>query len=477
MDRNRLELTPDEMRDFGYQVVDILVEHFYSLPDKPTGKTASRPALEKLIEMPVPTKGESYDAVLQDVLQHVTDNVMHLDHPRFFAWVPSPSNFVSVMGDLLASGFNVFSGLWLAGAGAAQVELTTLHWLIQLMGMPQESGGLFVSGGSVANLTGLTVAKHIKLNNAIEQAVVYFSDQTHASVERALKILNFAPHQLVKIPTDTHYRLNTKHLKRQILKDRKLHKRPFCIIANAGTTNTGAIDPLEEIHEICKQEDLWMHVDGAYGAAGMLSQEGQQLLKGLSHADSLTLDPHKWLFQPYEIGCLLVKEKEWLTRTFENRPTYLRDTQQKEEYNFSNTGIQLTRSFRALKLWMSIRVFGIDAFKDAVGHGLYLAKVAEKKIRQLPDWEVITPAQLGIITFRFSPASNSEKENDQINKKIVASMIREQYAMLSSTILDQKTVLRMCIINPRTTIEDVEHTISKLSEIGQKISLKKKIIV
>lgn len=474
MNRGHLHLTPDEMKNLGYQVIDILVEHFYKLREKPIGNKASRQELKNLLDTPVPKEGESCDAVLQVVMEHVLSNVMHTDHPRFFGWVPGPSNYVSVMADLLASGFNVFSGVWLVGSGAAQIEITTLQWLIQLMHMPCSSGGIFVSGGSVANLTGLSVARQIKLNNQIDRAVVYCSDQTHSSNDRALKILNFTPDQIIRIPTDKHFRLDIQKLISQIKKDKKEGKQPFCIIANAGTTNTGAIDPLIEIHEICRKENLWMHVDGAYGAAGMLSKKGQKLLKGIELADSLTIDPHKWLFQPYEIGCLIVKDKQWLSETFETRAPYLKDTQpEEEEYNFSNAGIQLTRNFRALKLWMSLKVFGVDAFEDAITKGISLASKAEKKILQFSDWEIVTPSQLGIITFRFAPAYLSPEEINTINKKIIEKIIQSQYAIVSSTVLHGKVVLRMCTINPRTTQGDIRQTIAKLNEIAEEVLQKK----
>lgn len=474
MSKSQLHLSPDEMKDLGYQVVDILIEHLYKLREKPIGNKVCRQELERLIHTPLPKKGEAYNTVLQLAMEHVLSNVMRTDHPRFFGWVPGPSNFVSVMADLLASGFNVFSGVWLVGSGAAQVELTTLQWLVQLMHMPASSGGLFVSGGSVANLIGLSVARQVKLNNKIDHAVVYSSDQMHSSNDRALKILNFTPEQIIKIPTGKDFRLDTEKLTLQIEKDKKEGKRPFCIIANAGTTNTGAVDPLTEIHEICIKEGLWMHVDGAYGAAAMLSKRGQKLLKGISLADSLTLDPHKWLFQPYEIGCLLVKDKSWLSQTFEMKASYLKDTlPEEEEYNFSNAGLQLTRNFRALKLWMSFKVFGVDAFGKSITQGIRLASKVEKKILQLPDWEVVTSSQLGILTFRFAPAHKSPEEVDGINEEIVEEMIRDQYAILSSTVLHGKTVLRMCTINPRTTKEDIQNTIIKLNEVALKVLQRK----
>lgn len=465
---DQLQLSPEEMRQLGYSVIDMLVEHTYSLQNKSIGKKASPEVLKQMIDSTIPYKGKAPEKVLQEVTQLVLDQMIHLDHPRQFAWVPSPSNFISVMGDLIASGFNIFSGLWVTASGAAQIELTTLQWLITLMEMPAQSGGLFVSGGSVANLTALTVARQVKLENRIEKAVIYCTDQTHSSNDRALKILNFLPSQLTRIPTDEHFCMDMAALYSQIEKDIQQGKKPFCVIVNAGTTNTGAVDPLIDIRKICNQYDLWMHVDGAYGAAGMLCDKGRKLLHGIALADSLTIDPHKWLFQPYEIGCLLVKNKQWLAQTFEHKASYLRDAQQNEqsEHNFSSTGIQLTRSFRALKLWMSIKVFGLDAFKNAVGRGFDLAAYAESKLREIADWQIVTPARLGILTFRFAPRHFNLNETNVFNEKMVAYLIADGNAMLSTTQLNEMTVLRMCIINPRTREEDILYTINKLNEIA-----------
>ncbi|HSR31374.1 MAG TPA: aminotransferase class V-fold PLP-dependent enzyme, partial [Anaerolineae bacterium] len=395
-ERERLELSREEMRTLGYRVIDMLVEHSCQLSQKPVTRKASRQELERLLREPLPGNGVDSDRVLKRLQVDVFDKIMHLDHPRFFAFVPSPSNFVSVMADALASGFNVFAGTWLEGSGPAQIELVTVDWLRQACGLPESAGGLFVSGGSMANLTALAVAMHTRLDGRSERAVVYCSDQTHSSIDRGLRILGFKDDQLRKIPTDTSFRLDLGELSSAISTDRSLGLAPFCVVANAGTTNTGAVDPLPELASFCRVEDLWLHVDGAYGASAVLCERGRQLLEGLDQADSLALDPHKWLFQPYEIGCVLVRDCRWLKHAFQILPEYLIDTSgQDSEVNFSDYGIQLTRGFRALKLWMSLQVFGLSAFAAALNRGFELAELAESVVDQLPGWEVVTPAQMG----------------------------------------------------------------------------------
>jgi aromatic-L-amino-acid decarboxylase len=243
---------------------------------------------------------------------------------------------------------------------------------------------------------------------------------------------------------------------------------PFCVVANAGTTNTGAIDSLPVLAAYCRREGLWLHVDGAYGAAAALCERGRNLLQGLGEADSLALDPHKWLFQPYEIGGVLVREARWLRETFHILPEYLVDIEGSAgEVNFCDRGIQLTRGFRALKLWMSLKVFGAAAFRAALNRGFELAETAEAAVRGLPDWEVVTPAQLGIVTFRYAPPGMATEELDRLNHALVDGMIADGFAMVSSTVLRGQTVLRMCTINPRTTAGDVRETLARLDRIGR----------
>ncbi len=465
--RDSLQLSPEEMRTVGYQMVDILVEHFESLQDKSVTRRADRAALEKQLREPLPERGMKAGEVMRQLQQVVFSNIMHLDHPRFFAFVPSPGNFVGVMADALASGFNVFAGTWLEASGPAEIELVTIDWLRQLCGLPGTAGGLFVSGGSVANMTALATARHVKLKDNMQDAVVYCSDQTHSSIERDLHILGFAPAQLRKIAPDNDFRLALPALRSEVEADRAASRMPFCVIANAGTTNTGAVDPLPELADFCRTEGLWLHVDGAYGAASILSDKGRSLLAGLEQADSLTLDPHKWLFQPYEIGCVLVRDQHWLRETFHILPEYLKDIASvEEEINFCDYGIQLTRGFRALKLWMSLKVFGLEAFRKAVAQGMSLAERAEEILRESPCWQVVTPAQLGIVTFRYTSNGRSSAELDAINQQIIEEMIADGFAMLSSTVLRGQAVLRLCTINPRASEADIRETIQRLERFG-----------
>jgi aromatic-L-amino-acid decarboxylase len=465
-----LNLSREDMRALGYRVVDILVEHFQELSERPATRKADRPTLEARLREALPEHGSNALEILDQLQRDVFSNIMHTDHPRFFAFVPSPSNFVSVMADALAAGFNVFAGTWLEASGPAQIELVTIDWLRQACGLPDSTGGLFVSGGSMANMTALAVARHVKLANRIEGAVVYFSDQTHSSIERGLRVLGFQNNQLRKIQSDDCFRLDLSALEREVKADRAAGRVPFCVVANAGTTNTGAIDPLLALVDYCHQEELWLHVDGAYGAAAVFCKRGPALLDGLGRVDSLSLDPHKWLFQPYEIGCVLVREERWLQEAFHILPEYLEDIEGKEgEVNFCDRGIQLTRGFRALKLWMSLKVFGQSRFREAVNRGFEMAEVAEAALRELSNWEVVTPAQMGILTFRCAPGGLPPEELNRLNRELIDAMIADGFAMVSSTVLRGQTVLRMCTINPRTTETDVRGTIERLDNMSKRL--------
>lgn len=463
-----LQLSREAMRNFGYRIVDMLVAHFDNLPDKPVTEKTDPSVLDQLLYEPIPEEGTSPEEVLTQVEQDVFANMMHVDHPQFLAFVASPSNYVSAMADALTSGFNPFLGTWMEAAGPTAVELATIDWLRQLCSLPEEAGGLFVSGGSMANLTALATARHIRLGDQCHEAVIYASDQTHSSITRGLKVLGFRSEQICILASDTSYRIPVETVKKQIIQDRKEGKHPFCIIANAGTTNTGAIDPLNRLADLCREEDLWLHADGAYGAAAVITEEGRTLLAGLDRVDSMTLDPHKWLFQPYEIGCVLVRDRRHLRKTFHVSPEYLQDLEgTQEDINLSDYGIQLTRSFRALKLWMSIKVFGLMAFRQAVTHGLNLARIAEEMLNEMSGWEIVTPAQMGVVTFRYVPHGLSPEATDIFNRELVDPILADGFALVVSTVIKKRTVLRFCTINPRTTQENLSQIISKLDQYAQ----------
>jgi len=471
MDKSKLELTSEEMRCLGYRIVDQIVEHFEALASKPVMRVSPRAELEAELREPLPERPTPVDLLLDQLRRVVWPNIGNVQHPRFFAFIPSPSNFVSVMADALAAGFNPFAGNWLEGSGPAQIELVTIDWLREMCGLPETAGGLFVSGGSMANLTALAAARRVTLDERSDDAVVYFSDQTHNSIGKALRVLGFAREQIRALPSDENFRLPVESLRRAVSEDRADGKRPFCVIANAGTTNTGAVDPLNQLAELCERENLWLHVDGAYGAAACLSERGKRLLTGIERADSLSLDPHKWLFQPFEIGCVLARDARLLKNTFHTMTGILEDTKraEEEEINYYDYGVQLTRGFRALKLWLSIKTFGAAAFREAINRGFEMAEFAESLLRQSDCWRVISPAAFGIVTFIFVAEGCSESEISEIHRRMVGAMAQDGFAFANSTALRGQTVMRLCTINPRTTEDDVRATIKQLEQFGREL--------
>ncbi len=467
-----LTLSDSDMRHMAEKVFGLIIDHFTTLPTLPVTKPSTLENLAKGLAEPVPAQGAPVERLLEQLQTHVFDQMTHSDHPRYFAFVPGPSNFISTMADAIASAFNVFSGAFIGPSGVAQIELTTIEWLRELFRFPPEAGGVFVSGGSMANMTGLAVARHVMLAGNTTNATIYFSDQTHSSVAKGLKILGFQQFQIRKIPSDDTYRLPLDLLRQQIAADRLQGLVPFCVVANAGTTNAGAVDPIKELSAYCKTEGLWLHVDGAYGGSAAITERGRRELAGIDLADSLSIDPHKWLFQPYEIGCVLVRSREHMKNTFRFSAEYLKlNEQNSEQINFCDYGMQLTRGFRALKLWLSFKAFGVEAFRQAIDIGIENAEYVQELLQSDTCWEVITPAQLGIITFRYTRPWLDEDALNELNNDIAREMIFSGFAMLSPTIMAGRHVLRMCTINPRTTHDDLSQTVAILKNFGSKKTL------
>jgi aromatic-L-amino-acid/L-tryptophan decarboxylase len=455
-----LSLPPDEMRRLGYRVIDRIVEHFERLDSEPPLRVGDAADLLARLGGPPPEAPGDPDAALDALFDDVLPFIQHGDHPRFLARIGSPSNFVSVLADAAAIGHNVFAGSWTGASGPSAVELVVLDWLRDLCGLPAGAEGVLTSGGSVANIVALAAARTARLAGRPDpSAVVYASDQAHTAVDRALRVLGFGAEQLRRLRTDTGFRLRPGDVREAAAADRAAGRRPFCVVATAGSTSTGAVDPLAELFHVCAQEGMWLHVDGAYGVPAVLVPAGREALAGLELADSLVLDPHKWLFQPIEIGCVLVREPGLLERTFSlGGEGVLRDVAG-GEVNFRNRTVQLTRTSRALKLWLSVRVFGLAAFRDAVAHGIALAEHAEAVLRARAGWEVVTPAQLAIVCFRRAG-------DDARQTRIAAAMATDGFAVPSTTELDGRVVLRMCTINPRTTFADLDATIDRMEAIG-----------
>lgn len=470
-DPARLELSPEEMRALGYRAVDMVVEHWTNLPQKPAAVHVELDELRPKLREPLPEAAGDWQDALDFARDNVFETMGQIAHPRFLAFVPGPSNFVGAMADIMTSGYNTAASLWRETPGPAELELTTLEWLKELCGLADDSEGIFVSGGSVANLTGIAAAREAKLGEAIDNAVAYCASQTHSSVARGFRILGFRRDQLRPIAIDGDFRIDMAALKAAIAEDLAAGRRPFCMVGNAGTTNTGAIDPLNAMADLADEHDMWLHVDGAYGGAASLVPRGRALLAGMERADSVVIDPHKWLFQPYEAGVVFVRHPGLLDRTFASSPEYLQDVAAGEqEVNFSERSIQLSRGLRAFKLWLSLKVFGAEAFRAAVERGIEIAERAQTMLEESGRFEIVTPATIGVVTFRFLRDGMDNAALDRVHRRIVDALLEDGYAFVTSTELGGRTCLRFCTINPRTTDEDLAGTIERIIRFGDAVN-------
>ena len=342
-DSSPLALDPEVMRQIGYRTVDMLVDRITG-PAGPVARSATPEELHARLSMPPPEHAVSFEEILGGLERDVLPFVARISHPGYLAFIPGEGTWPGALGDLIASALNIDTCWWLGSSGPSALELVVLDWFRQWVGYPEDAAGVLVSGGSAANLTALACAREARIGAMDDQAVVYLSDQTHSSVARAARALGFRPGQVRVIPTDAHVRMRSDALRGAIAADRADGRRPLMVVANAGTTAAGAVDPLHEVSEICRREEIWLHVDGAYGAFACLSERGRAALAGIELADSITLDPHKWLYQPIEVGALLVRDGAALRHGFEISPAYLKDAEAVDrEINFSDLDLQLTR--------------------------------------------------------------------------------------------------------------------------------------
>jgi aromatic-L-amino-acid/L-tryptophan decarboxylase len=449
-----LGLETDEMRALGYWVVDRVVEHFERNGEGPAIRTSAPDELRAALGGPVPqSPGDPLEA-MQTLVDVAMTNMQHGDHPRYFARVPGASSYAGVLGEWLGTGFNVIAASWEGSSGPTTVELVALDWLAQLLGLPDGTEGILLSGGSLSSLTGLAAAR-----DELGSGVAYLTDQTHASIRRGLVTLGFTPDEIRVVSTDDRLRMTAGAVRGAIDEDRRSGLTPRFIIATAGTTNTGAVDDLPGLAQLAAARGMWLHVDGAYGAPGALCPAGREVLAGLELADSLVVDPHKWLFLPYDIGCLFVRRPRVLANAFSMRPEYLADVRTNTTaVNFGDRSPELTRRSRGLKLWLLLRVYGAERLGAAIERTIGLAEHAQRVIESDPFWEIVTPAQLAIITFAHPGWGLAD------HAARAAALATDGFATVTSTNLQGRPALRLCTINPRTTEEDIEQTLELLAQ-------------
>jgi aromatic-L-amino-acid/L-tryptophan decarboxylase len=462
------------MRQAGAQVMEAMIDDYLQMGKSDIGETASRREMESLLREPAPEQGMDLTHLLADFRAKVVRYAYRPSHPRFFAFIPGAPSFASILGDCLTGGANLFAGVWLEAAGATQVEIIVLDWFKQFLGYPAAAQGLLTSGGSEANLTALVTARERLSFADRDRAVLYASEQRHWSIDRAVKIIGLRPDQLSPVPCDEQERLRMDALEAAFTRDHQAGRLPWLVLANAGTTNTGAVDPLAELADFRDRHGLWLHVDAAYGWPMALTPEGQALLHGIERADSITLDPHKWFAQTFDAGCLLVREGERLTQTFMMRPDYMQDVIPDDgEVNFCDHGIALTRRFRALKIWFSIKLLGIAWFRRLVEHACALAEFAQALLESsTAGFEITSRRKLSIVCFRYMPSGRrlTAPKADALQSAIAQEVRRTGRAFLATTRLHGRNTLRFCFVNERTTAADVEEIVGLLEEIGARLA-------
>jgi len=455
-----LALDAETMRKLGYRAVDMLVDRLTD-PSIPPLRRATPQEMAARLSGPPPEEPQDWDEILRRLDEDVLPFMSKGDHPGFFAYVPFAGTWPGALGDFIASATNVYAGSWMEAAGPSQVELEVIGWFKDWLGYPEEAAGLLVSGGSAANLTALACAREAQVGSMSDDLVVYVSDQAHSSVARAARGLGFRQNQVRVIPTGDGLVMRIDLLQSAMEADVAAGRKPLFVSANGGATNSGAVDPLEELVELCDEHDVWLHVDAAYGGFAVLDERGRRQLAGIEDADSITLDPHKWLYQPYECGCLLVSNGAELRNAFTITPDYLKEASAIDsEVNFSDLGLQLTRMARAFKVWCSIQYFGLGAFRRAIERTFELAERAEKRIEASDRLELAATPSLGIVSFR----RHFEEDEDLLNARLVTELEESGIGLVSATRLKGRYTIRMCIMSHTSGEEDVDRVLDFLEQ-------------
>lgn len=476
MDYSNLDI--ENFNNYLELVTETIIEYRDNLHQEPLVPGLSYPDLKSKLHEDLPYIGTSIEDVLTDFKEKVIPNSSKIGHPRFLAWMNNAGSDAGVLGEFLSIGLNQIPFMYKAGPAATVIEDLVIKWFGKLFGLSGNFGGTLVSGGTTANLTSLLVARENTggeiMTNGFTNAgnlVLYVSEQGHATIERAVGILGIGIKNIVKIATDNEFRINTQKLEEQIDKDISNGKKPFCIVAQGGSASVGAVDPIDELARICKIYNLWLHVDAAYGGAAILSKK-KNLLKGIELADSITVDPHKWFYIPTEAGMVLVKDKEKLFNTFTKTAckAYKGNLSEKNNLDY---GIQLARTSRAFKIWFAFKTYGLKKIGICVDQNIELAIKLRDRIKSLENWEVLNPVSLSIICIRYIPKNITDNETiSQLQGIILKEVELSGKAFLTPVSINNKSGIRICFANHRTTIEDVEILVSTLIEIADNLVLK-----
>jgi glutamate/tyrosine decarboxylase-like PLP-dependent enzyme len=469
--RAPIEMKADDFRRVGHHLVDRIADLLDSLPALPLTTGESPPDIRKALEAArlLPDIGTDPAQLMDHATDLLFDHSLFNSHPRFWGYITSAAAPIGILGDLLASAINQNTGAWFLSPMASEIEAQTVRWIAELLNFPTTAGGLLVSGGNMANIACFLAARQAKAGwdvrarglhaSKTPQLRIYCSRETHTWVQKAADMTGIGTDNIRWIPTGKDLAMDIEILRNQIRADREAGDRPFLVIGTAGSVSTGAIDNLTEIAKICREEDLWFHVDGAYGGFAAMLPDASPELRALSQADSVAVDPHKWLYAPLEAGCALVRDPEKLREAFAYHPPYYHFGV--EAINYLDYGPQNSRGFRALKVWLGLQQVGRKGYEQMLADDIQLAKTLHKLVAQKPELEAFTHS-LSITTFRYVPRdlkmANEKIEEylNQLNTEVLTRLQNSGEAYVSNAVIDGKFALRACIVNFRTSLEDIE---------------------
>jgi aromatic-L-amino-acid/L-tryptophan decarboxylase len=483
--RAPLDMQPGEFREIGHRLVDEIADRLATLSEGPVTRDDSPAELRRAIaaELSIPDDGTDAGTLVSQATGLLFDHSLFNGHPRFFGYITSSPAPIGMFGDFLAAALNQNVGAWRLSPLATEIEGQVVRWIAELMGFPASCGGLLVSGGNMANFVCFVAARAAKapwdvrkagLSRQGRQLLVYASTETHTWIQKAADLFGLGTDSIRWIVADDEQRMNAVALRRQIEQDLRLDHQPFLVVGTAGSVSTGAVDPLPEIAAICREHDLWFHVDGAYGGFAAQAPGSAESLCGIGDADSVAVDPHKWLYAPLEAGCVLVRDADTLRQAFSYHPAYYHFGDQ--AVNYFDYGPQNSRGFRALKVWLALRQVGRAGYLKMIGDDILLARHLHQVIAHHPEFEAATQS-LSITTFRYVPADlrarvGSEKVEtylNQLNQQLLTALEKSGEAFLSNAVIGGRHLLRACIVNFHTSLGDVEALPALLSRVGREV--------
>jgi aromatic-L-amino-acid/L-tryptophan decarboxylase len=473
-----LEPSADEIRDWGNSVTQFMINYLGGLRDRPAYRQTSSREIRSRLDLKLPTKGTDFDSLLKIFRETIVPFSRQNAHPRMFGYVQSPGTPIGAFADLLASTLNANLTIWRSAPAPVELERLTIDWIRQILGFNAEAGGLFVSGGSMANLAALAAARQTK-EHSLGRLRMYASSATHFSITKAAALLGIGRENVQHVAVDEHFKMRMDDLVAKITADLEAGYIPFCVVGNAGTVDTGAVDPLLEIRELANRFQLWMHVDGSYGAFAVLAESAKKLLAGMEQADSIALDPHKWLYLPVDVGCVIYRDPEIARAAFAYEAEYTRMFGEEADEAFVcwDYGPELSRRFRALKVWLLLKGVGLDRLSKAIESNLACAHHLESLVQSSDDFEMVAPVELSIFCFRHVPVqlrNQSPKAIDAFNERLLVALQRDGSSYLSNTTLDGRFALRGCVLNYRTTLRDMEILLDDLRRVAREDVKKEK---